>query len=43
MDVGGATAASTEMIFPNNFSIPDQAQFGNITPEAMWQQLLKFA
>ncbi len=42
MDVGGPTAASTEMIVPNDNNTP--AQFnGTIQPGAMWQQLLQFA
>jgi uncharacterized repeat protein (TIGR01451 family) len=43
MDVGGPTAASTEMIVPNDNNTPDQSQFGNITPGDMWKQLLTFA
>jgi hypothetical protein len=43
MDVGGPTAASTEIMVPVAWNTPDQAQFGNITPENMWKQLLTFA
>jgi uncharacterized protein (TIGR03437 family) len=38
--VGGPTAASEEMILPNNGNTP--AQFGGIMPNQMWQQLLAF-
>jgi len=43
MDVSGPTAASTEMILPNNLNTPAQSQFGNITPNDMWLHLLAFA
>jgi hypothetical protein len=38
--VGGPTAASEEMILPNNNNTPSQSQFGGILPNAMWLQLL---
>jgi hypothetical protein len=43
MDVSGPTAASTEMILPNNINTPNQSQFGNIAPNEMWLRLLTFA
>jgi hypothetical protein len=43
MDVGGPTAASTEILLPTNGLIPDQAQFGGISPNEMWLRLLAFA
>ncbi len=43
IDVSGPTAASTEMILPNDITAPKQAQFGDITPNEMWLKLLAFA
>jgi hypothetical protein len=43
MDVSGPTAASTEMILPNNLNTPNQSQLGGITPNEMWLRLLAFA
>jgi uncharacterized protein (TIGR03437 family) len=40
--VGGPTAASEEMIVPNNNNTPSQSQFGGILPNDMWLQLLAF-
>lgn len=40
--VGGPTAASEEMILPNNNNTPPQAQFGGILSNDMWLQLLAF-
>ncbi len=40
--VAGPTAASAEMIVPDNGNTPAQAQFGGITPRNMWSQLLAF-
>jgi uncharacterized protein (TIGR03437 family) len=40
--VGGPTAASEEMIMPNNNNTPPQAQFGGILANDMWLQLLAF-
>ena len=40
--VGGPTAASEEMIVPNNNNTPAQAQFGGIMANDMWSQLLAF-
>jgi uncharacterized protein (TIGR03437 family) len=40
--VGGPTAASEEMIVPNNKNTPAQAQFGGIVANDMWLQLLAF-
>ena len=40
--VGGPTAASEEMIMPNNNNTRSQSQFGGILPNAMWLQLLTF-
>src|SRR5580658_5965790 len=38
--VDGPTAASAEMIVPNIGNTPSQAQFGGISPNDMWIQLL---
>ncbi len=43
IDVSGPTAASTEMIFPNDRNTPNQSQFGGISPDAMWLKLLALA
>lgn len=40
--VAGPTAASEEMIVPNNNNTPSQAQFGGILANDMWLQLLAF-
>jgi hypothetical protein len=40
--VAGPTAASAEMILPNDNNTPAQAQFGGILPNDMWRQLLAF-
>jgi hypothetical protein len=40
--VAGPTAASEEMLLPNDGSSPAQSQFGGIMPNAMWRQLLAF-
>ena len=40
--VTGPTAASAEMIVPNNLNTPAQAQLGNILPNDMWLQLFAF-
>jgi uncharacterized protein (TIGR03437 family) len=43
ISITGPTAASTEMIMPNDVNSPDQSQFGGITPKDMWLKLLAFA
>jgi hypothetical protein len=43
MDVSGPTAASTEMILPNDVNTPDQSQFGGLAPNEMWSRLLAHA
>jgi hypothetical protein len=43
VDVAGPTAASSEMILPNNINTPNQAQFGGMPPNEMWLRLLAFA
>jgi hypothetical protein len=43
VDVAGPTAASSEMILPNNINTPNQAQFGGMAPNEMWLRLLGFA
>ena len=43
ISITGPTAASTEMIMPNDVTSPDQSQFGGITPNNMWLDLLAFA
>jgi hypothetical protein len=43
MGVSGPTAASNEMILPNNVNTPKQSQFGGITPNDMWLRLLVLA
>jgi len=40
--VAGPTAASAEMLLPNNGNTPPQTQFGGLMPTAMWRQLLAF-
>jgi uncharacterized protein (TIGR03437 family) len=40
--VAGPTAASAEMLMPNNSNTPAQAQFGDMLPNDMWLQLLAF-
>jgi len=40
--VAGPTAASVEMIVPNNANTPNQSQFGGIAPNDMWLKLLAF-
>ena len=42
ISVAGPTAASEEMIVPNNANSPSQTQFGDIAPNDMWLQLLAF-
>jgi hypothetical protein len=41
--VAGPTAASVEILLPNNNNTPAQAQFGGIAPNDMWLRLLAFA
>lgn len=41
ISITGPTAASTEMIMPDDVTSPDQ--FGGITPNNMWLKLLAFA
>ncbi len=43
MDISGPTAASSEMILPNNITTPKQSQFGGMAPNDMWLKLLAFA
>jgi uncharacterized protein (TIGR03437 family) len=43
ISITGPTAASTEMIMPNDVNSPAQSQFGGITPKDMWLKLLAFA
>jgi uncharacterized protein (TIGR03437 family) len=40
--VAGPTAASAEMLMPNNSNTPSQSQFGGVLPNDMWRQLLAF-
>jgi hypothetical protein len=40
--VGGPTAASEEMILPNNDNTPAQAAFDGLQPNEMWNRLLAF-
>ena len=40
--VAGPTAASEEMIVPNNNNTPDQARFGGLKANDMWVKLLAF-
>jgi hypothetical protein len=40
ISVAGPTAASEEMLLPNDGSSPAQTQFGGIMPNAMWRLLL---
>jgi hypothetical protein len=40
--VAGPTAASAEMILPNDNNTPAQAQLGGILPNDMWRQLVAF-
>jgi len=43
ISIGGPTASSDEMILPRTGNTPNQAQFGGISPDVMWQKLLAFA